>query len=70
MNSSPISLPANEGNQRNSVTPALPCWEHLTAAHQHEMVLTLATILTRRLPLPKRLPTHPEQQEVRYESTS
>jgi hypothetical protein len=64
MNGSPISLPASERNQQSSMTDALPHWEQLPATQQREMVLTLAVMLTRQLP------THLEQQEVRYESAS
>lgn len=69
MNRSPISLQMSESNHRSSATLALPRWEQLAGMQQHEMISTLATMLSRRLTSQRQLSTSLKQQEVRNEAT-
>jgi hypothetical protein len=48
--------------RRDPPSPGLPNWEQLPAARQRELVLTLASLLVKRLPSQR--PTPPE---VRHE---
>jgi hypothetical protein len=65
MNDAQRSCPAGT-DKPPALSDTLPRWQQLPAQQQRDTILTLATMLLRRLPW--LLATHLEQQEVRHES--
>jgi hypothetical protein len=65
MNDPQLSHPASP-DKPPALSDTLPHWQQLPAQQQRDTILTLATMVLRRLPWC--LTTHLEQQEVLYES--
>ena len=65
MNPSPVPVSQTKATNLPRIAhETLPQWEHLSAEHRRELILTLAAMLTRQLP------AHLWHQEVGDEATS